>query len=224
MATPQTHSTRTCVGTRSENPREALLGWFVGPDGTPWPDWTGRGGRHVGRGAWTLPSEAAIRQAAKRNGFAGAFRAELAPYSADILLDRVRASGRKVFLERIGLANRAGALAVGQASALERMASGKVVLLLLAQDGGASGQNKFEYTARVRGIETLVVESGATLGAALGREFVSVVAVERSAFSRDLVRWAGWLLGVGSELLVTRNVDVSGSAASLQSEKEPPTH
>lgn len=201
MTDREPQSTRTCVGTRTQHAREELLGWFRGEDGTPWPDWTGRMGRHVGRGAWVLPNAEAIRAAVRRNGFASGFREPLSTFDADLLLTRAIAAGERAWLDRLGLANRAGALAVGQAAAQERLGTGGVSILLLAQDAGAS-RSKFGYTGRVRGILTLMLESGTTLGAALGREFVSVVAVERGVFADDLGRWARWLAGLGSTLVL----------------------
>jgi predicted RNA-binding protein YlxR (DUF448 family)/ribosomal protein L7Ae-like RNA K-turn-binding protein len=201
------HSHRTSVATRVRAERETLLAWFPGEDGSPWPDWTGRAGRHLGRGAWTEPTAAAIRAAVKRNAFAAAFRADAPRVGADELLRRALEAGRKVFLERIGLANRAGALAAGQAASLERLGSGRVALLLLAADAGDACRRKFTHTARARGIVTVVVREGAVLGRSLGREFVSVAALDESPFSRDLARWARWLMDLGDTTLVGASLE-----------------
>lgn len=196
MHEPSSQSVRTCVGTRQEHPANELVHWFMGPDGTPWPDWSGRASRHMGRGAWTLPTAEAVGAAARRGGFASAFRVPLSGLDGAVLVRRLVDAGTRGFLERLGLANRAGVLAVGQAAVSERLGTRRVGLLLIAADAGPAGRRKFLHTAEVRGIAAVTVESGAWLGQPLGREFVSVVAVEESRFAVELRVWSSWLIGL----------------------------
>lgn len=203
-------SVRTCVGTRTTGTDATLLRWFLGPDETPWPDVSGRAG---GRGAWTQPSVAAIEAALKRGGFARAFQTRVRGVGVEDLVSRVVSLGGKGWHNRLGLANRAGALAIGQASAREALREGRAALVVLADDAGEAGKQKFSRDAERKALPSVWVRHGAWPGAALGREFVSVVTVARSPFADDLLRWATWLSSLGAEPIVKVWTAASDAAA-----------
>jgi len=186
-----------CAGTRSRERRETLVRWFIGSDGTPWPDWTGRSAR-VGRGAHTEPTVEAVQQALVRGGFRRAFAREIGEVTVDTLVERMVVLGRKAFFNRIGLANRAAVLAVGQTACRERFVRGIPALLLVAADVGSAARTKFTVNARRRAVPIATVASGNELGLALGREFVGVVLVEASVFADDLKCWARALAALPS--------------------------
>jgi predicted RNA-binding protein YlxR (DUF448 family) len=183
-------SERTCCGTRTSHRDEDLLRWFLGPDGTPWPDVARRAG---GRGAWTLPTRAAIHQAVSHGGFARTFRSGVGRADADLLVERASERLIKWWYNRMGLANRAGALAVGQVSARESFRDGRAALLVLSSDAGSAAQQKYSLQAGRKQVPRIDVRSGATLGASLGRSFVSLAVVRKSAFAADLERVAHWI-------------------------------
>lgn len=186
---------RTDVGSRRKMANDGLVRWFLGPDGTPWPDWTGRSER-LGRGAWVEPTGEAVEAALRRGGFARAFRTAPGSVTPEVLLDRLVSSGTKVFLNRLGLANRAGVVAVGQTAVRAEGSRARGGLALLALDGGDAGQQRFGSWARAVGLSVARFRSGHVLGAALGREFVSVVVVQASPFAEDLTRMAAQLVGL----------------------------
>lgn len=207
---------RTCVGTRASGTSATLLRWFLGPDGTPWPDVSGRAG---GRGAWTRPDREAVGAALRRGGFSRAFSTQVRGVNVEELSARVRALGEKGWHNRMGLANRSGALAIGQASAREALRDGRVALVVLADDAGEAAKQKFSRDAERKQLPTVWVREGAALGAALGREFVSVVTVASSPFADDLLRWATWLSSFGAESIV--NVWTGASDAAPDSPASP---
>ncbi|MFT4703012.1 MAG: putative RNA-binding protein YlxR (DUF448 family), partial [Bradymonadia bacterium] len=178
-------SIRTCAGTRQSYPSGELLRWFLAPDGTAWPDVNGKAG---GRGAWTCVTKDAIEGASERGGFARAFRTKVPVMPASEACSRVLKLGTKWWYNRLGLANRASALAVGQASVREAFRESRAPLVLLADDAGAAALSKYGQQAQRKSSNVVRWRHGAALGGSLGREFVSVVAVAPSAFDSDLWR------------------------------------
>lgn len=193
---------RTCAGTRRREVRDDLVRWMLGPDGTPWPDWTGRSARLEGRGAWTLADAKAVSRAMERGGFARAFRGRVGRVESSQLVERLAAAGRKAFFERLALGNRAGAVAIGQNAVRERFAGSDGGVLLVADDAGPSAQMRYVANARRKAVPTIRVTSGAVLGAPLGREFVSVALIDDGPFARDLRRWARSLVSLPNTCIV----------------------
>ena len=176
---------RTCVGTRTIAPQSDLIRWFVGPDGTHWPDWTGSTRGRFGRGVYTLRSVRAVELAATRRQLVGGFAT---------LMPRVVQAAEKALWERVGLACRAGELSIGQIAVRERLAqSPPPALLIFADDAGKAGVDRVHDHALHRGASVIRVRDGFTLGAALGREYVSSVLCNPSPFARDLCSWAPFM-------------------------------
>ena len=136
---------------------------------------------------YTERTSGSIRQAAKTGGFARGFQAAVKG-EPETLVMRAQESGTKAWFSRLGLANRAGVLSVGEAASREGSRSAGW-LLLLADDAGKSTSQKYEAQAIRKGA-TVVRASGYALGRALGREYVSVVTVQASPFKFDLENWA----------------------------------
>lgn len=173
---------RTCVGTRTIAPQSELIRWFVGPDGTHWPDWTGQTQGRFGRGVYTLRTTRAIELGATRRQLIG---------GVTVLLPRVQQAAERAFWDRLSLACRANALSIGQIAVRERLGKGtRVGLMVVAADAGSAGIDRVHDHALHRGATVVTVRDGYALGAALGREFVSSVLCEESAFSRDICSWA----------------------------------
>ena len=161
----------------------------------------------------------ALGAALRRGGFSRAFSTQVRGVNVEELSARVRALGEKGWHNRMGLANRSGALAIGQASAREALRDGRVALVVLAEDAGEAAKQKFSRDAERKQLPTVWVREGAALGAALGREFVSVVTVASSPFADDLLRWATWLSSFGAESIV--NVWTGASDAAPDSPASP---
>lgn len=187
---------RTCVGTREVFPQDDLIRWFVGPDKTHWPDWTGRTRNRFGKGRYTQRTAEVIEQAIDRRQLKG---------KKDVLLARVTHVAEQAFLDRLGLACRANALAIGQTAVRDALRKGwKQGLLICAEDAGAAGIERVHDNALKRGTPVVKVEQGEQLGQALGRTFVSCVWCEESAFSRILWSWAPAMATLDSLVISTR--------------------
>lgn len=207
-----TRKKRTSAVTRERGERDRMIRWFVGPDGTPWPDWTGRSER-LGRGVWLEPRRQVIEQAVQRKAFERGLEIEAVGASAAVLVERALALGERAFFERIGLANRARTVSVGQAAVRAEFSGVDEGLLLMAADAGEAGRDRFGRSADTKGVGVLVVREGARLGGALGREFVSVAWVRPGPFAETLQRMGNHLFGLDSEA-------VSGYVARTADERE----
>lgn len=208
---------RTCVAERAPCARDAAIRWFAGPDGSAWPDWTGRA-RVGGRGAWTCADPACVAAIADGRALSRAVRAPVRAVPPSELVARAAAAGERVFLERLGLATRAGAAAVGEASSREAM-RGAGWLLLVADDAGESGVARAEANAIRKGRPVARVASGGRLGAATGRDFVSVIVIQASRFETDITRLAAGLAAF-PDTLVTAFAD--GERAAEAGSELPP--
>lgn len=193
---------RTCVGTGERRPQEELLGWVLGADGEPWPDWTGKGGRLQGRSAWTLATPAAIDAAVRRRAFSRAFRAQVSHPEASVLVARAIDEGERCWRDRLGLANRAGRLGVGGVAARERARKPGRGLVFLALDAGQDVRSRFGEAVVDCRWDRYEVATGMGLAAPTGREFTSVVFVEAGRFAKDLRRISDALVALGSTLVV----------------------
>lgn len=169
---------RTCVVSREVAPRTSLLRWFVGPDGTHWPDWSGKGPGDEGKAKYTLPRRSIVRTAVERRLLVGA---------KDELYARFDSLCEQELLQRLGLATRAGALAIGQLSTDDALQSGSCRVLVVAEDASSSTVRKYSQQAGRKGIPCIRCASGEVLGKALGREFVSTLAVTTKPFARRIL-------------------------------------
>lgn len=177
------------------------------------PDWTGKAARLVGgRGVHLRPSADAVRDAIKRGVFRRAWGADLRVDAESVLLDRLRDTALSTWSQRLGLAVRAGALAVGQASSSEAMSkSNRTGMLLIAADASDGNQQKFARNGARKGACVVTVRSGSELGAPTGREFVSVAWVDDAAFVKPLERASSALLGLPDSIILGYE---SGAAAT----------
>jgi predicted RNA-binding protein YlxR (DUF448 family) len=204
--------TRTDVSKRTKDQQSELLRWFLGPDGTPWPDWNGRA-RVPGRSVYTGRTMSSVREAVEQRTFGRGFKTNVAA-DADLLVERVCAAGTRIWFDRLGLANRAGVLSVGEAASREgTKMSGW--FLILADDASQSTVKKFR-TQALRKDAKVVCTSGYALGRALGREYVSVITVAGSRFRRDLQGWASALGSYPDSGFETPSVE-SGNVAGSKS-------
>jgi len=182
--TPHTQSDkalRTCVASREVLAQDELIRWFVGPDGTHWPDWTGKSRGRFGKGRYTQRTLQMVQQAIQRKQLTG---------NKEILVQRAIDSANRAFLDRLGLACRANALAIGQAAVRDvlRQGWGKGVLIY-AQDAGAAGVERVHDRVLQRGTLVVEVSDGERIGQALGRQYVSMLWCQDSAFAHTLWAW-----------------------------------
>lgn len=120
-----------------------LVRFVAGPDGVVTPDLARK---LPGRGVWVAATREAVETAARKRLFARAARANLtAP--AD-LADQVERLLQARLLAGLGLARKAGDLAVGFEQALAAIQAGKAAWMVEAADGSDEGRRKLIATAR----------------------------------------------------------------------------
>jgi uncharacterized protein len=176
---------RRCIATGAILPEDKLVRFVVGPDDTIVPDIDAK---LPGRGIWVSADAAALAKAASRNDFAKAAKAKVT-VPAD-LVDHVAHLIAARMQSDLGLARRAGLLAVGFDNVL-RALDAKVApaALLAAADAAAEGRRKLEGALRTRGLERPVIANltRAELSLALGRENVVHAAIRPGALAERLL-------------------------------------
>lgn len=136
----------------------------------------------------------AVALAAKKGGFArGLKTAVTAPPD---LSDQIDAALGRRCLDHLGLARKAGALALGFESVLAAVGSGKAYLVIEAADGAADGRDKILGPSRRAALRVVGCFSSAELGVALGRDRVVHGCLLQERLARrlavDLDRLAGF--------------------------------
>src|SRR5262249_44370143 len=126
-----------------------------------------------GRGAWVRADRASIETAIKRNGFAHALKANAS--AQDGLADLVETLLARRCLDLVGMARRAGAIAIGATQVEQAIRAKPAWLLVEASDGAEEGREKLmslHIGLWGRPPAALGCFSAADLGVALGRERV----------------------------------------------------
>ncbi len=90
----------------------------------------------------------------------------------------------------VGLALRAGALALGQQAVRDALKRGRASLLLLDPSASEGSRSEWEAAARYRGIPVLVLPEAGMLEEATGRENARAACVSDPNFVRLIRRYA----------------------------------
>jgi ribosomal protein L7Ae-like RNA K-turn-binding protein len=90
-------------------------------------------------------------------------------------------------LSFIGLARKAGALAVGAEAVEWALSKGKAKLLIIASDAGRSTVGKYVSMCTLKGIPVARSAEKEVLGKALGRYQVAVAAVTEIHFAKKML-------------------------------------
>lgn len=128
---------RTCIVTRQTLPPERMIRFVAGPDGAVVPDLK----RNLpGRGCWVTAGRAYIEKAAARNLFSRALRMPVTvPADLAAMVDGLLS---KAALGALGLARKAGAVALGAAKVESTVRSGRVAAVLHALEAAEDGIRK----------------------------------------------------------------------------------
>ena len=161
-------SVRRCALTRARRPKDELIRFVLGPDGTIVPDLKER---LPGRGVWLTAAHDSVAEAAKRNVFKRALKAEAkVPEGLAAQVDRLLADAA---LSALALANKAGEAVFGTAKIEEAIAKGRVLALIHAREAAEDGCRKLDGKFRgMRGETPVPAVSAFTadeLGLASGR-------------------------------------------------------
>jgi predicted RNA-binding protein YlxR (DUF448 family) len=139
---------RTCVVTRTVKPVDELIRFVVAPDGAVTPDLKRR---LPGRGVWVTATRTAVDDAVRRKGFARGFKREVR--AAADLGAQVERQLERAALDALGIAHKAGRVAMGFARTENELATGRVVGVLQASDGSADSARKIAAAALRRQAE-----------------------------------------------------------------------
>jgi predicted RNA-binding protein YlxR (DUF448 family)/ribosomal protein L30E len=176
-------SLRRCIASGQVRPKEDMLRFVVGPENDLVPDLEGR---LPGRGLWLSADRDVVNTACAGNHFAKAARRQVTV--PDDLFERVDSLLARRCLDLIGLARRAGDVAVGFEKVRARLAKGGVAIVLAARDGADGGRDKVRALApRVPVIDLF---TAAELGAVMGRPHAVHVVVDEGGLAKSLLRQA----------------------------------
>jgi predicted RNA-binding protein YlxR (DUF448 family) len=134
---------RTCIVTRKTAEPDDLIRFVAGPDSAVVPDLK----RNLpGRGCWVTADRKHVDAAAKKNLFARALKAEAK--AGPELGGMVDTLLEKAALGAIGLARKAGAIALGAAQVESAIRSGKAIGVLHAAEASPDGLRKMAQARR----------------------------------------------------------------------------
>ncbi len=161
---------RRCAVTGETRPEAALVRFVLDPQGVVTPDVAAK---LPGRGAWVTASRALVDQAARKGAFARSLKTQAR--APDDLADRTEALLAKRCLDLLGLARRAGAMALGFTAVEAAIRDAAPYILIEASDGEADGRERLQRLAfglwRAEP-QMCGAFSAAELGMALGRDRV----------------------------------------------------
>ena len=160
---------RTCIVTRQSAETDDLIRFVVGPDSSVVPDIKKT---LPGRGCWVTADRLHIDKAAAKGHFARAFKKQVAvPPDLGAMVDALLARSA---LGALGLARKAGAVALGAAKVDGAVRSGKALFVLHAVEASEDGVRKISQARRATvhlggpAIPAYKLFSEAELGLALG--------------------------------------------------------
>jgi hypothetical protein len=177
---------RSCALSRMRRPKDELIRFVLGPDGTVVPDLKEK---LPGRGVWLTAARDTVAEAAKRNLFARALKTETkVPEGLAAQVDRLLTESA---LSSLALANKAGEAVFGQAKIEEALAKGRVIALIHAREAAEDGCRKLDGKAKgMRAgspIPTIRAFGTDELGLASGRTNVIHAAVIQGGAARKFL-------------------------------------
>lgn len=134
---------RTCIVTRERAEPDDLIRFVVGPDSAVVPDLK----RNLpGRGCWVTADRLHVDRAVSRKAFARALKSEVVvPPDLGDMVDRLLARSA---LGALGLARKAGAVALGAAKVEAAVRAGKALAVLHAAEASEDGMRKIGQARR----------------------------------------------------------------------------
>jgi predicted RNA-binding protein YlxR (DUF448 family) len=160
---------RTCIVTRRAGDADALLRFVVAPDGVVVPDLKRK---LPGRGCWITAQRTYVDEAVRRKLFARAFRRDVElPADLGAMVDDLLVRSA---MGAVGLARKAGQVALGASKVEAKVRSGEALAVLHADEASDDGIRKIAQARRATvhlggpDIEAYKLFREAELGLALG--------------------------------------------------------
>jgi predicted RNA-binding protein YlxR (DUF448 family) len=183
---------RACALTRVRRPKDELIRFVLGPDGSVVPDLKEK---LPGRGVWLTAARDIVAEAAKRNVFARALKTEAKVPEA--LAAQVENRLAEAAVAALSLANKAGEATFGKAKVEEAIAKGRVLALIHAREAAEDGCRKLDGKARGTGaggqIPAVRAFSADELGLASSRTNVIHAALIQGGAARNVLAAASRL-------------------------------
>jgi predicted RNA-binding protein YlxR (DUF448 family) len=167
---PRRDRERRCIVSHENDSGSNLIRFALSPDGVVTPDVAAK---LPGRGAWVKADRASIEQAGKKGAFARAFKTQAKV--PDDLANVVETLLSRRCLDQLGMARRAGAIAIGATQVDAAIRAKPALALIEAKDGAEEGREKLmSLHIGLWGDPPAAVGcfNVAELGVALGRERV----------------------------------------------------
>ena len=167
---PRRERERRCIVSGESEDGAGLIRFALSPDGVVTPDVAAK---LPGRGAWVRADRTHVEQAVKKGAFARAFKTAVkAPENLAALTETLLT---RRCLDQLGMARRAGAIAIGATQVESAIRAKPALLLIEAEDGAAEGREKLmslHIGLWGRPPRAAACFKAADLGVALGRERV----------------------------------------------------
>lgn len=187
-----TGPSRLCALTRACLPKDDLIRFVAGPDGTIYPD---PAAKLPGRGVWVTAAQDKVLEAVKSKVFARSLKREV-KVSPDLAEQVARLLERRA-MDSLSMANKAGLVTAGFAQVDALIDKGSVAVLLHGQDAAPGGaeklDRKYKAVARAAGREPVIVTLFTVdqLSLAMGRSNVVHAALTKGGATEKFLNEAG---------------------------------
>ncbi len=175
---------RSCLGCREVKSKDELLRFVIDTAGEIFPDISRK---LPGRGAYTCFDRNCFEAAIKRKQFSRTFKTEVKMESAANLAARITRLQEDKINSLIALANKAGRAVSGSEKVLDALKKGEAAVLIIAADTSSESRAKFLAIAEKAGVEAFRFSMKDLLGASLGKEIRTAVAVQSGSFADTLL-------------------------------------
>ena len=190
-------NSRSCIVSRREMEKEALLRFVAGPDGRIYPDLKET---LPGRGVWVEARRACVEQAVAKNLFARSLKAQVT--AEEDLADTVGRLLADRAIQALALARKAGLVVTGFVKVDGTIRSNQASLLFHGSDAAQDGRRKLAqaitFVRKMGGDEVAVFDcwTSAEMGTALGLDAATHAAAMEggatSALRRAVERWLAY--------------------------------
>jgi uncharacterized protein len=165
--------------------KDDLLRFVLDPERVVFPDIARK---LPGRGAYTCFSRSCLNSAISKRQFSRAFKGEVTLLPADDLISMITRLQEERITSFISMANKAGKAVSGSDKVMDALRKGTVALLVLAGDISPDSRAKFTAIAGKTGVKVIDFSLKERLGATLGKELRTAVAVISLPFAEALDR------------------------------------
>ncbi len=142
--------------------------------------------RLEGRGAYLHLRSVCVERALQRRALQRALRMARIDEAPQDLLSRMQAAVEKRFLDRLGLARRAGRVVVGSAATRRAMKEDQAGHVCVAIDSSEGGRHQLVSNCHRKEVSVSKCFDGARLARAVGTDYVSAIAITGEPFAGEL--------------------------------------